>query len=170
MDQDVVVGCTASLRSLATYLFKALLFPNESPWIVQHQPDYQECLASKHSCIDIAPWKLVRGPSDALAELKGFVDIQEKIGLKFSEVAEGYATLTSFAAEVTARGLASDCNHFYLVLLGSMIMTTFKVRELEVRLHYHSRRRQMHSSHSCSLTYTHTQSVRHHRWMAYGLR
>jgi hypothetical protein len=161
MDQDAVVGCTASLRSLATFLFKTLLFPEESPWNVKCQPDwYQECLASKHSLIDIAPWKLVRGPSDALAELKGFVDTQEKIGLAFSEVAEGYATLTSFAAEVTARGEASDRNHFYLVLLGSMLMTSSQVPELEVRLRDHSRRRGLHLSCSCSLslslTHTHT--------------
>ncbi|ELR23804.1 uncharacterized protein ACA1_023170 [Acanthamoeba castellanii str. Neff] len=133
MDQDAVVGCTASLHSLATFLFKTLLFPEESPWNVKCQPNwYQECLASKHSLINIAPWKLVRGPSDTLAELKGFVDTQEKIGLAFSEVAEGYATLTSFAAKVTARGEASDRNHFYLVLLGSMLMTSSQVPELEV--------------------------------------
>ncbi len=77
-------GSTASLCSLATFLFKALLFPHQSPWECV-LPDYQECLASKHSRIDIAPWKLVLGPSDALAELKDFVDFQEKLGLEFSE-------------------------------------------------------------------------------------
>ncbi len=29
-------------------------------------------------------------------------------------MAEGYATLTSFAADVTSRGQASDRNHFHL--------------------------------------------------------
>ncbi len=67
-----------------SFLFKALLFPHQSPWECV-LPDYQECLASKHSRIDIAPWKLVLGPSDALAELKDFVDFQEKLGLEFSE-------------------------------------------------------------------------------------
>jgi hypothetical protein len=34
------VGCTASLHSLATFLFKSLLFPEESPWNVKCQPDW----------------------------------------------------------------------------------------------------------------------------------